>query len=185
MAEKVFYWEFFAVVIRHKKGRDKSMISGQKTLIATIAFVAFTASSAICAEWERTSGVFAQIKTISTADGTKVFSYTNYGTSISDVAGDTVFTCAGGGKATDAGTTLKLACEYIDADGDKVYEMVERTAGDGFAKGRGRSTSAGGTGKHANRNYECIYRFSYMPKLEGMSDVPVTVRGKCRGDLPS
>ena len=161
------------------------MISGQKTLIATIAFVAFTASSAICAEWERTSGIFAQIKTISTVDGTKVFSYTNYGTVISDAEGDTVSTCAGGGEATDAGTTLKLACEYIDADGDKFYEMVERTVGDGFAKGRGRLTSAGGTGKHANRNYECIYRFNYMPKLEGMSDVPVTVRGKCRGDLPS
>ena len=161
------------------------MIVGQKTLVATIALVAFTASSAICAEWERTSGVFAQIKTISTADGRKVFSYTNYGASVSDVAGDTVFTCAGGGEASDAGTTLKLACEYIDADGDKSYEMVERTAGDGFAKGRGRSTSIGGTGKHANRNYECTYRFNYMPKLEGMSDVPVIVRGKCRGDLPS
>ena len=102
-----------------------------------------------------------------------------------DAEGDTVSTCAGGGEATDAGTTLKLACEYIDADGDKFYEMVERTVGDGFAKGRGRLTSAGGTGKHANRNYECIYRFNYMPKLEGMSDVPVVVRTKCRGDLPS
>ena len=161
------------------------MISGQKTLIATIAFVAFTASSAICAEWERTSGIFAQIKTISTVDGTKVFSYTNYGTVISDAEGDTVSTCAGGGEATDAGTTLKLACEYIDADGDKFYEMVERTVGDGFAKGRGRLTSAGGTGKHANRNYEGIYRFNYMPQLEGMSDVPVVGRTKCRGDLPS
>ena len=66
------------------------MTSGQKTLIAAIAFVAFTASSAICAEWERTSGVFAQVKTISTTDRTKVFSYTNYGTVISDAEGDTV-----------------------------------------------------------------------------------------------
>ena len=161
------------------------MISGQKILIATIALVAFTASSAICAEWERTSGIFAQIDTISAVDGVKVFSYTNYGTVISDAEGDSISTCAGGGEATDAGTTLKLACEFIDADGDKFYEMVERTVGDGFAQGQGRLTSAGGTGKHANRKYECIYRFNYMPKLEGMSDVPVVVRTKCRGDLPS
>jgi len=161
------------------------MTSGQKTLIAAIAFVAFTASSAICSEWERTSGVFAQIKTISTTDGTKVFSYTMYSTVASDAEGDSVSTCAGGGEVTDAGTTLKLACEYIDVDGDKFYELAERTAGDGFAKGKGRTTSAGGTGKHASRNYECIYSFNYMPKLKGMSDIPLTVRVKCRGDLHS
>jgi hypothetical protein len=161
------------------------MISGQKTFITAIAFVAFSASSAMCAEWERTYGIFAQIKMISTTAGTKVFSYTNYSTVASDLEGDTVSTCAGGGEVTDAGTTLKLACEYIDIDGDKFYELVERTVGEGCAKGKGRLTSAGGTGKHANRNYECIYSFIYMPKLEGMSDIPLTVRTKCRGDLPS
>ena len=161
------------------------MIDCKRIGVAALVALTFTAGLALGAEWERTSGVFAQIETISTTDGVKVLAYTNYATSASDTEGDYVFTCAGGGEITDAGTTLKLACEYIDADGDRFYETVERTAGDGFAKGTGRLTSAGGTGKHANRKYECIYRFNYMPKLGGLSDIPLTVRTTCRGDLPS
>jgi len=104
---------------------------------------------------------------------------------VSDAEGDSIITCSGGGEITDAATTLKLACGLTDLDGDKMYFLVERTAEDAFAAGKGRLRSSGGTGKHAGREFECTYSFTYLPKLGGMSSAPVTARNRCKGDLPS
>ena len=104
---------------------------------------------------------------------------------MSDAEGDSIITCSGGGEITDAATTLKLACGLTDLDGDKMYFLVERTAEDAFAAGKGRLRSSGGTGKHAGREFECTYSFTYLPKLGGMSFALVTVRNRCKGDLHS
>ena len=67
------------------------MIGYKKIGVAALVALTFTVGSALGAEWERTSGVFAQIETISTSDGVKVLAYTNYATSASDTEGDYIY----------------------------------------------------------------------------------------------
>ena len=153
--------------------------------VAAAAFLVAITSSVFPAEWESNTAVFSDITITATPGGTKSFSYTNHGFLVSDAEGDSMITCSGGGEITDAATTLKLACELTDVDGDKMYFLVERTAEDSFAAGEGRLRSSGGTGKHARRKFECTYSFTYLPKLGDMSSAPVTTRNRCKGDLPS
>jgi len=135
--------------------------------------------------WESTTAVMAEIDITETGEGAKVFSYKNHGFLLSAAEGDGVMTCTGGGVITDAGTMLRLACEITDRDGDKRYLLVDRSAKDAFAKGQGYLKSAGGTGKHANRKYECHYEFSYMPKIADLPYAPVVTANMCTGDLPA
>ena len=163
------------------------MIKGL-TGIVGVAIYVVASSPMVVAEsktsWESTTAVMAEIDITETGEGAKVFSYKNHGFLLSAAEGDGIMTCTGGGVITDAGTMLRLACEITDRDGDKRYLLVDRSAKDAFAEGQGFLKSAGGTGKHANRVYECHYEFSYMPKIEDLPYAPVVTANMCTGDLP-
>jgi hypothetical protein len=154
-------------------------------VLAVASCVAVSGSAISGDSWESTSAVLAEIEITATEDGAKVFSYKNHGFLLSSAEGDGVMTCTGGGVVTEAGTMLRLACEVTDRDGDKRYLLVDRSAKDAFAQGQGFLKSAGGTGKHAGREYECHYEFSYMPKIEGLPYSPVVTANSCTGDLPA
>mgnify|MGYP001180009854 FL=1 len=154
-------------------------------ILAMASWVAVSGSAIAGDSWESTSAVLAEIEVTATEDGAKVFSYKNHGFLLSAAEGDGVMTCTGGGVITEAGTMLRLACEVSDKDGDKRYLLVDRSAKDDFAQGQGFMKSAGGTGKHAGRKYECHYEFSYMPKIEGLPYAPVVTANSCTGDLPA
>ena len=163
------------------------MIKNLTSLIALGFWIAAVNSHAVAesgASWESTSAVMAEIDITETGEGAKVFSYKNHGFLLSAAEGDGVMTCTGGGVITDSGTMLRLACEITDRDGDKRYLLVDRSAKDAFAQGQGYLKSAGGTGKHANRKYECHYEFSYMPKIADLPYAPVVTANMCTGDLP-
>ena len=154
-------------------------------ILAVASWVAVSGSAIAGDSWESTSAALAEIEVTATEDGAKVFSYKNHGFLLSAAEGDGVMTCTGGGVITEAGTMLRLACEISDRDGDKRYFLVDRSAKDAFAQGQGFLKSAGGTGKHAGREYECHYEFSYMPKIEGLPYAPVVTANSCTGDLPT
>ena len=154
-------------------------------ILAVASWVAVSGSAIAGEAWESTSAALAEIEVTATEDGAKVFSYKNHGFLLSAAEGDGVMTCTGGGVITEAGTMLRLACEVSDKDGDKRYLLVDRSAKDAFAQGQGFMKSAGGTGKHAGREYECHYEFSYMPKIEGLPYAPVVTANSCTGDLPA
>ena len=156
------------------------------TGILTMAILVFASGAALSGtSWESTTAALAEIEITTTTDGTKVFSYKNHGFLLSAAEGDGVLTCTGGGVITESGTMLRLACEVTDRDGDKRHFLIDRSADESFVKGQGYMRSAGGTGKHADRKYECVYDYFYMPKIDGMDQAPVVTNNNCDGDLPS
>lgn len=68
-------------------------------------------------------------------------------------------------RMSEAGIDLKAPCTSVDTDGDRIFTMSMREAGDiqEGGGGSGRSEIIGGTGKYAGMSGSCSYETEYLP----------------------
>lgn len=68
-------------------------------------------------------------------------------------------------RMSEDGIDLKAPCTSVDADGDRIFTMSMREAGDIQEGGGGLGSSEiiGGTGKYAGISGSCSYETEYLP----------------------
>ncbi len=68
-------------------------------------------------------------------------------------------------RMTEAGIDLEAPCTITDADGDSLFMVSRRTAGDiqDGGGGAGHAEIVGGTGRYAGISGSCSYDTTYLP----------------------
>lgn len=87
-------------------------------------------------------------------------------------------TCVVYGKRSAAGLDLETACTTIDAGGNKIYLVAERSVGgvDAGGGGQGHLEIVGGTGVHAKRRGRCAYETEYLANDQVVTTADCTWR---------